>query len=115
MQRFIILHTNDIQGRVEGLARIATLVEQIRADNPGIPVLFFDAGDVEETSRRLSNLTKGAEMHRWLNMVGCDAAAVGNGGMMRYGYQVLQDYAVVARYPQLLANVRLPDGSPLPG
>lgn len=115
MQPLIILHTNDIHGRVEGLARIATLVEQIRTENPDVPVLFFDAGDIEETSRRLSNLTKGAAMHRLLSLAGCDAAAVGNGGMMRYGYQVLQDYAVVARYPQVLANVRMSDGSPLPG
>jgi 2',3'-cyclic-nucleotide 2'-phosphodiesterase (5'-nucleotidase family) len=54
-------------------------------------------------------------MHRLLSLAGCDAVAVGNGGMMRYGYQVLQDYAAVARYPQVLANVRLPDGFPLPG
>jgi 2',3'-cyclic-nucleotide 2'-phosphodiesterase (5'-nucleotidase family) len=115
MQPLIILHTNDIHGRVEGLARIATLIEQIRAENPDVPTLFFDSGDIEETSRRLSNLTKGAAMHRLLSLAGCNTAAVGNGGMMRYGYQVLQDYAVVARYPQLLANVRLSDGSPLPG
>src|SRR5712692_3151893 len=115
MQPLIILHTNDIHGRVEGLARIATLVEQIRAENPDVPVLFFDIGDIEETSMRLSNLTKGAAMHRLLSLTGCNAAAVGNGGMMRYGYQVLQDYAAVARYPQVLANVRLSDGSPLPG
>ncbi|HEX9131573.1 MAG TPA: bifunctional UDP-sugar hydrolase/5'-nucleotidase [Ktedonobacteraceae bacterium] len=115
MQPFITLHTNDIHGRVEGLARIATLVEQIRAENPDVPVLFFDAGDIEETSRRLSNLTKGMAMHRLLSLAGCDAAAVGNGGMMRYGYQVLQDYAAAVRYPQVLANVRMSDGSPLPG
>jgi 2',3'-cyclic-nucleotide 2'-phosphodiesterase (5'-nucleotidase family) len=58
MLSFIILHANDIHGRVEGLARIATLVEQIRAKNPDVPVLFFDAGDIEETSSRLSNLTR---------------------------------------------------------
>ena len=29
----IILHTNDIHGRVEGLARVATLVRQIRTEN----------------------------------------------------------------------------------
>lgn len=64
MQPFIILHTNDIHGRIEGLARIATLVERIRTENPEVPVLFFDIGDIEETSRRLSNLSKGAAMHK---------------------------------------------------
>jgi 5'-nucleotidase len=115
MQRFIILHTNDIHGRVEGLARIATLVEQIRADNAGTPVVFFDVGDVEETSRRLSNLTKGVAMHRLLRLAGCDAVTVGNGGIMRYGYQVLEEYAAAGQYPQILANLCMPDGSPLPG
>lgn len=115
MQSLIILHTNDIHGHIEGLARIATLVERIRNENPEVPVLFFDIGDIEETSRRLSNLTKGTAMHRLLNLAGCDAVTVGNGGIMRYGYQVLQEYAAVARYPQVLANLRMPDGSPLPG
>ncbi len=41
----IILHTNDIHGRVEGLSRIATIVERIRAENQDVPVLFFDLGD----------------------------------------------------------------------
>ncbi len=31
MQSLIILHSNDIHGRIEGLARIATLVEQVRS------------------------------------------------------------------------------------
>ncbi len=72
MQPLIILHTNDIHGRVEGLARIATLVEQIRIENPAIPVLYFDTGDIEENSIRLSNLTKGVAMYRLLNAAGCD-------------------------------------------
>jgi len=42
MRDFIILHTNDLHGRVEGLARISTLAEQIRAENRGVPVLYFD-------------------------------------------------------------------------
>jgi 2',3'-cyclic-nucleotide 2'-phosphodiesterase (5'-nucleotidase family) len=115
MQSLIILHTNDIHGRIEGLARIATLIERIRSENPEVPVLFFDAGDVEETSNRLSNLTKGVAMHRLLRLAGCNAEGVGNGGLMRYGYQVLPEYAAAAHYPQVLANVRMPDGSPLPG
>ncbi len=58
MQSLIILHTNDIHGRIEGLARIATLVEQTRAENPGIPVLYFDLGDIEDNSIRLSSERK---------------------------------------------------------
>jgi len=75
MSRVIILHTNDIHGRVEGLARVATLVARIRAEHPDTPVLYLDAGDVEETTSRLSNLTKGVAMHRLLNLAGCAIAA----------------------------------------
>jgi len=115
MPSITILHTNDIHGRIESLARIATLVEQIRAAQPARSVLFVDAGDSEETANRLSNLTKGTAMHRLLSAAGCDAATVGNAAPLRYGHQVLLDHAAAADYPLLLANMRLPDGSPVPG
>lgn len=111
----IILHSNDIHGRLDGLARIATLVERIRADHPDVPVLYVDAGDSEDSTNRLSNLTKGAVMHRLLSLAGCDAAVVGNAATVRYGPQVLADHAALARYPLLLANLRLSDGTPVPG
>jgi 2',3'-cyclic-nucleotide 2'-phosphodiesterase (5'-nucleotidase family) len=115
MQRFIILHSNDIHGRIHGLARIATLVDKIRQANPDIPIFYFDAGDIEENSVRLSNLTKGVALYRLLRLAGCDIETIGNGGITRYGYQVLADYAKAADYPLLLANLRLPDHEVLPG
>src|SRR6266536_3058076 len=96
MPSLTILHTNDIHGRIEGLARIATFVEQIRAAQPDRPVLYVDAGDSEETANRLSNLTKGTAMHRLLSAAGCDAATVGNAAPLRYGHQVLLDHAASA-------------------
>jgi len=98
-----------------GMSRIATLVERIKAENRDVPVLYFDLGDSEDYSNRLSNLTKGAAMHRLLSAVGCDAAAVGNGALPRYGPQVLKDHAGVSRYPHLLATLRMPDGDSIPG
>jgi 2',3'-cyclic-nucleotide 2'-phosphodiesterase (5'-nucleotidase family) len=83
----------------------------VRAEHSDIPVLYLDAGDSEETSRRLSNLTKGVGMHRLLSSAGCAAATVGNGGILRYSHYILKEYARVARYPHLLANLRNPDGS----
>ena len=111
----ILLHTNDIHGNVGGLARIATLVEQTRREEEGAQVLYLDAGDVEEPTSRLSNLTKGTAMHRLLSMAGCDAAVVGNGAWIRYGPQVVRDHAAKARYPLLLANLRTAQGNPVPG
>jgi 2',3'-cyclic-nucleotide 2'-phosphodiesterase (5'-nucleotidase family) len=107
--RLTLLHTNDIHGRVEGLARIATLVERIRSETPH-RVIYVDAGDVEETTSRLSNLTKGVAMHRLLSAAGCEVAAVGNASWLRYGPQVLPLQARAARYPFLLANLEPVEG-----
>ena len=115
MQKLIILHSNDTHGRIEGLARIATLVERTRAENPEIPVLYLDAGDCEETSVRLSNLTKGVGMYRLLRAAGCAVSTIGNGGLIRYSHHILPEYARAAGFPLLLANLLKPDGTLLDG
>ncbi|MHB8599196.1 MAG: bifunctional metallophosphatase/5'-nucleotidase [Ktedonobacteraceae bacterium] len=115
MQSLIILHSNDIHGRIEGLARIATLVEQMRAEHPGIPVLYVDGGDIEETAEYVSNVTRGVAMHRLLSVADCQVATVGNGGILRYGPHLLEEYAAAANYPLLLANLRTAEGEILPG
>ena len=102
--RVTILHTNDLHGRVEQLARAATLVRRIRAETEH-PVVYVDAGDLEETTNRLSNLTKGTAMQPILSAAGCQAACVGNAVWLRYGAQVLADHAAAAHYPLLLANL----------
>ncbi len=51
MQHVIILHTNDTHGPTDGLARIAALVAETRASNPGHDVHYFDCGDVEGPCR----------------------------------------------------------------
>ena len=107
--RVTILHTNDIHGQVEGLARIATLVERIRDETPH-RVIYVDAGDVEETTARLSNLTKGVAMHRLLSAAGCEVSVVGNAVWLRYGPQVVPAQAEAASYPLLLANLEPVDG-----
>ena len=107
--RLTLLHTNDIHGRVEALARVATLVERIKTETPH-RVIYVDAGDVEETTTRLSNLTKGVAMHRLLSAAGCEASVVGNAVWLRYGPQVLPAQAAVASYPLLLANLEPVEG-----
>ena len=112
---FILLHTNDVHGRVEGLARAAALVERIAGEHPETPVIYVDAGDVEEHTNRLSSATKGAAMHRLLSAASCRAHAVGNATILRYGAEALVAQAREAQYPLLLANMRQADGSLLPG
>ena len=84
MRRLVVLHTNDIHGRTDAIARIATLVERASTSTDD-PVLYVDAGDVEDRTDRLSNLTKGIAVHRLLGVAGCRAAAVGNGTVIYYG------------------------------
>ncbi|MFI5273138.1 MAG: bifunctional metallophosphatase/5'-nucleotidase [Ktedonobacterales bacterium] len=115
MQRITLFHTNDLHARIEQLARAATLIEYARAESLEVPVLFFDGGDSEDHSVRLSNLTKGVAMHRLLSAAGCNAAAVGNAALPRYGPAVLAAQARAASYPLLLANLRQSDGAPLRG
>jgi len=102
--RLTILHTNDLHGHVEQLARVATLVRRIRAETSH-PVVYVDAGDVEETTNRLSNLTKGTAMQPLLAAAGCQAACVGNAVWLRYGTHVLAEHAAAAGFPLLLANL----------
>jgi 2',3'-cyclic-nucleotide 2'-phosphodiesterase (5'-nucleotidase family) len=64
-----------------------------------------DAGDLEETTSRLSNLTKGVAMQPVLAAAGCQAACVGNAVWLRYGTHVLADHAAAATFPLLLANI----------
>jgi 2',3'-cyclic-nucleotide 2'-phosphodiesterase (5'-nucleotidase family) len=110
--RLTILHTNDIHGHQRRLAQIATIVEREKA-NSDHTVLYLDAGDVEDTTNRLSNLTKGTAMHRLLSIAGCDAATVGNASWLRYGAASLTEHARASAYPQLLANFTGIDG-PVP-
>jgi 2',3'-cyclic-nucleotide 2'-phosphodiesterase (5'-nucleotidase family) len=114
MERLTILHTNDIHGRLEGLARVATLVAGIRETSTH-PVLYFDAGDIEDQGNRLSSMTKGEAVNRLLSAAGCDGAAVGNATLIRYGPMVLEQYANSIKHPLWLANVTMPDGSTIPG
>ena len=114
MRRALLLHTNDVHGHVEGIARVATVVERVRRENPDAAVAYVDAGDVEETTSRLSNLTKGAAMHRLLHAAGCRAAAIGNGAVLRYGVEVVEQLAAAVPYPHLAANL-FRDGALVPG
>src|SRR5512145_1106525 len=113
--KFIVLHTNDIHGRIEGLSRIVTLIEQIRTENPTTPVLYFDAGDSEDFSIRLCNLTDGAGIHRLLNLTSCSAVVTGNAYLTRLGPESIKTQAAISHHSHLLANLATVEGYPIPG
>jgi 5'-nucleotidase len=104
-----ILHTNDIHGRVDQLARIATMARRIRDQvvARGGDCLLCDAGDVEDPTLPESNMTKGSAVYAVLRAAGYDLAAAGNGTAIRYGPQAVRDLALRFGQPLLAAN--LPD------
>ena len=83
-----ILHTNDVHSHIDpfptdhsryanlgGLARRATLVEQIRRENPN--TLLFDAGDIFQGTPYF-NFYGGELEFKLMSMLKYDAATIGN-------------------------------------
>jgi 2',3'-cyclic-nucleotide 2'-phosphodiesterase (5'-nucleotidase family) len=117
MLRLTVLHTNDLHGRVEQLARVATLVRSIRqqVQGEGGVCFYFDCGDSEDTRQLESSLTKGAAMDALLRAAGCDAAALGNAIPIRYGSQAIAGLAGAFGRPILCANLLNEQGEAIDG
>ncbi len=84
-----------------GLARVATLVRDLRRQSPH--TLFALAGDTLSPSL-LSSLRQGAQMIEGWNAVGLDVAAFGN-HEFDFGAAVLAERVRESRFPWLAANV----------
>ncbi|HKA61160.1 MAG TPA: 5'-nucleotidase C-terminal domain-containing protein [Methylomirabilota bacterium] len=89
-----------VQGR-GGLARVATLVRELRRENPN--TLFVLAGDTLSPSL-LSTLRQGAQMIEGWNAVGLDAATFGN-HEFDFGPVVLAQRIGESRFPWVSSNV----------
>ncbi|MBI4788009.1 MAG: bifunctional metallophosphatase/5'-nucleotidase [Chloroflexi bacterium] len=115
MTRLTILHTNDIHGRLEQLARISTLAKRIRreVEESGGYCALWDAGDVEDPTLFESQVTKGSAALALLRAAGFDLAALGNASPIRYGQQVVPNLAARFGRPLLCANMIDPDTSQL--
>jgi len=117
------LHFNDFHGQLEpysepettasvgGIARLATAVEKVRAEDPGRPVLLLFAGDLLQGTVT-SSLFLGVPDVVLFDELGVDAAVMGN-HELDYGQDAFRHLATVASFPFLTANVQtLPE--PLP-
>jgi 2',3'-cyclic-nucleotide 2'-phosphodiesterase (5'-nucleotidase family) len=113
MSTLEILHWNDLHGRWSQLARLSARAREVRA-TASHPVIVLDGGDIEEGSVELSALSKGVAGWRMLGAAGVDAAVVGNGGLLRYGPEVVADYARGLGSPPLVCDLDLA-GAPPPG
>jgi 2',3'-cyclic-nucleotide 2'-phosphodiesterase (5'-nucleotidase family) len=118
--RLVLMGTTDLHGWIlpydyytgqrtnNGLAALVPLIDSVRAAHPGRTVLV-ESGDLLQGNpmdfvyRRLAE----GETHpliQAMNLVGYDAAAIGN-HEFNYGIEHLQRSAADARFPLLSANV----------
>lgn len=94
-----------------GLAKAATLIKAARAELDRQPVLTLDAGDTLQGTplayyyARIDPITRGAihPMARAMNLVGYDAAALGN-HEFNYGIDTLRTFESQINFPLLGAN-----------
>lgn len=128
----VVLHTNDIHGQVlprpaiwlkdvnpipdsGGLPRLAAKLRELaagaRAD--GASVVICDGGDWFQGTPE-GQIGRGRGFLAALAQAGHDGAVVGN-HEFDHGVDVLLEHLRNLPMPALLANVRMPDGTPLPG
>ena len=98
-------------GNEIGVAKVKTLIDAVRAERRGEPILTIDAGDTIQGTplayyyARIDPITKGAvhPMARAMNLVGYDAAALGN-HEFNYGIDTLRKFEEQVDFPMLGAN-----------
>ncbi|GGC07545.1 bifunctional metallophosphatase/5'-nucleotidase [Cellulomonas carbonis] len=101
----------DSAGNDVGLAKISTLVDQVRAEKGADSTLLVDAGDtIQGTSlayyyAKVDPITEGSEhpMATAMNAIGYDAAALGN-HEFNYGLDLLREFEDQVDFPLLAAN-----------
>ncbi|WP_089101007.1 bifunctional metallophosphatase/5'-nucleotidase [Streptomyces hyaluromycini] len=104
---------SDKAGNAMGLARISTLVEQVRKEKGRRNTLLLDAGDTIQGTpltyyyAKVDPITaKGGPVHpmaQAMNAIGYDAAALGN-HEFNYGIETLRKFEDQLRFPLLGAN-----------
>ncbi|MCX4761234.1 5'-nucleotidase C-terminal domain-containing protein [Streptomyces sp. NBC_01275] len=103
----------DAAGNAQGLARISTLVNQLRKEKGRENTLLLDAGDTIQGTpltyyyAKVDPITaKGGPVHpmaQAMNAIGYDAAALGN-HEFNYGIETLRKFESQLRFPLLGAN-----------
>ena len=94
----------DDMERIGGIAELATLIKNVRRDEPN--VFLFDSGDI--FTGALSRLTDGALMFEFMTSMGYDAMGIGN-HEFDYGEAILLWQKNRAAFPVLSANLFFKD------
>lgn len=96
----LLLHINDVHSHLDEMAKVATLVEEIRAQVP--EALFLHAGD-QFLGTLYFTIHKGLADAEILNLLGISAMALGNHEFDE-GPRGLAYFADVVEFPLLCAN-----------
>ncbi|MFK4147518.1 bifunctional metallophosphatase/5'-nucleotidase [Streptomyces sp. NPDC004065] len=104
---------SDSAGNAQGLARVSTLVNQVREEKGRCNTLLLDAGDTIQGTpltyyyAKVDPITaKGGPVHpmaQAMNAIGYDAAALGN-HEFNYGIETLRKFEQQLHFPLLGAN-----------
>lgn len=108
-----ILHTNDLHARLSPLENrnggFAYLASAIRRERAGCTdCILLNAGDLVQGSP-VSTIFHGLPVYEIANLLGFDAATVGN-HEFDYGWMQVRRFIQEARYPMVSANLLAPDG-----
>ena len=109
----LVLHTNDLHGRISGdgekfadAARIGAYFRQLRAQRND--VLVLDAGDCI-SGTPVSVIFRGVPIFAVMSAMGYDAVTLGN-HEFDHGWEQIRSFAAAAAFPLLAANVYSPSG-----
>jgi sulfur-oxidizing protein SoxB len=92
----------DLEGKLGGMAHVATVIKRLRAENPGA-TLLVDAGDTWHGAG-FSVVDKGVSMVKIMNAIGYDVMAPGNWEFF-YSKEHLLDLVEQADFPVIAFNV----------
>jgi 2',3'-cyclic-nucleotide 2'-phosphodiesterase (5'-nucleotidase family) len=106
--RIIIFHFNDVHGKIDNFAKVASIVERERRG--GGDVYLFCAGDNFTGNPVIDQYQPpGEPMLVLLNRLGLDVMTPGN-HEFDFGLDNLTRFTAQARFPMLSANIRAPRG-----
>ena len=113
-----ILHSNDLHAHLlpdehgnGGFARLATVVRREKM-NCGA-CLYLNAGDLVQGTP-VSTLYRGVPIYEISNLLGIDVSTLGN-HEFDYGWRRAQEFAKIAHFPMLSANVVDANGKSITG
>ena len=113
-----ILHSNDLHAHLMpndlGLGGFARLATAVREEKAGCAAcLYLNAGDLVQGTP-VSTLFHGVPVYEIANLLGLDAATLGN-HEFDYGWRRVREFIKIAKFPMVSANILDERGRPVSG